>query len=163
VYAGANQVVAGLAINLVALGLTGVLYHAGAERAGGASLAPPVTAVGAAPVLHDIALPGLAAVPILGPALFQCNARVYLAYGIAPGLAYFLYRTRAGLRLRATGEHPLAAEAAGARVEGIRMAATVSGGGLAAAGGVYLSVGQLDRFAESMAAGRGFMALAIVI
>jgi simple sugar transport system permease protein len=163
VYARANQVVAGLAVNLLAVGMTGVLYHAAAERASGGTAVAAAGGGRGGATFHDFAVPGLAAMPVLGPALFQRNALVYLSFAVVPLLAFFLYRTRAGLRLRATGEHPLAAAAAGADVARVRLGATVIGGGLAAAGGVYRAIGHLDRFAENMVAGRGFMALAIVI
>jgi len=153
---GADQVVAGIALNLLALGLTGVLYHAAASASG-------VSGSLAAPTFHDFPLAGLAAIPLVGRAFFERNVLCYLAYALTPAVAFFLYHTRAGLRWRATGEHPLAAETAGANVARVRMAAVTACGALAAAGGVYLSIGHLDRFGENMVAGRGFIALAIVI
>lgn len=158
VFRRTDQVVTGIALNLLALGLTGVLFHAASVRDIG-TIEESTRNVS----FQDVRVPLLASIPLLGSAFFDRNALAYLAYLVAPTLAYFLFRTQAGLRLRATGEDPSAAEAAGVRVLWVRFAAIIVGGALAASGGVYLSVGHLDHFGENMVAGRGFIALAIVI
>jgi ABC-type uncharacterized transport system permease subunit len=158
VYRGVSQVVAGTALNLLALGATGAVYFTLTQRlaaAGGSRL------VGAR--LPDWPLPGLAALPGLGPTLFSGNVLVYAALAAAPLAAWALYRTRPGLQLRAVGEFPRAAEAAGANVQRTRLAAVLAGAALAGCGGAFLAIGHVVTFGENMIAGKGFIALALVI
>jgi simple sugar transport system permease protein len=150
----ANQVVAGTALNLLALGLTGVAYRA-AFGVTGAALT-----IGGSPTIPT---PLLQSVPILGPSFFQQSALGYAAFVLVPCIAFGLARTVPGLRLRMAGENPAAAEAQGVSVRRIRIAAIVACGVLAAAGGAYLAVAYARTFVEGMSAGRGFIALAIVI
>jgi ABC-type uncharacterized transport system permease subunit len=107
------------------------------------------------------ALPLLGDLPLLGPALFRQHPMVYLAMLLALGLWVFLYRSRAGLVLRAVGESPAAAHALGYRVRRIRLAAVVAGGALCGVAGAYLSVVYTPLWAEGMVAGRGWIALAL--
>jgi general nucleoside transport system permease protein len=146
----ADQVVAGTALNLFALGLTGVLYRAAFGVTGSALTvaAPPL-----------VPLPLLSALPVLGPSLFTQTLLGYAAFL----LAFLLRATRPGLALRMVGENPYAAETQGVRVARIRFAALVLSGALAAAGGAYLALAYTRTFVEGMSAGRGFIALAIVI
>jgi simple sugar transport system permease protein len=90
-------------------------------------------------------------------------APIVLAFALVPASLYVLYRTRFGLRLRAVGENPDAAEAAGIRVTAYRTAGVLLSGALAAIGGAYLSTGQSSLFTRNMTAGRGFIALAALI
>jgi len=134
---GADQVVAGTAINILMLGvptlLSGALYDSS----------------GATPqIAREYLLP---------------NAPVAIAFLLVPGAAYLLTRTRFGLRLRAVGENPEAAEAAGIRVRNIRYIAVLISGAIAAAGGVHLAIGQSSRFTRNMTAGRGYIAVAALI
>lgn len=156
IYRGTDQIVVGAAINILALGLTGVFFRALQERlgAGGALLAP---------TFSPIAVPGLDRLPAVGPALFQRNALVYAAFALAPIASFLLFRTRAGLRLRAAGEEPTAAAAAGVDVLRTRFACALVCGALAGTAGVYLAVGHSNTFLEGMTDGRGFIALAVVI
>ncbi len=91
------------------------------------------------------------------------NAPIVVAFALVPAIAYLLYRTPFGLRLRAVGENPEAADTAGVSVYGIRYAAVLVSGALAAIGGAYLSIGQSSLFTRNMTAGRGFIALAALI
>lgn len=150
----ANQVVAGTAVNLLALGLTGVAYRA-AFGVTGAALTIDGSPAAAVPLLESL--------PILGPAFFQQPCLGYAAFLLVPCVAFGLARTMPGLRLRMVGENPVAAEAQGVSVQRARIAAVVAGGVLAAAGGSYLAVAYSRTFVEGMSAGRGFIALAIVI
>jgi len=152
--AGANQVVAGIALNLLALGLTGVAYRA---IFGVTGVALTVEGVAPWPV------PGLASLPILGPAVFAQSWLGYLAFLLVPVLAWGLYRTVPGVRLRMVGEEPLAAATLGVQVVRTRVLAILGCGLLAATGGAYLAVAYAHTFIEGMSAGRGFIALAIVI
>ncbi|NDY90027.1 ABC transporter permease [Ideonella livida] len=106
-------------------------------------------------------IPFLADLPLVGPALFKHHPMVYLAVALALGLAWFLYRTRAGLVLRAVGESPESAHALGYPVRRIRLAAVVAGGALCGLAGAYLSVIYTPLWVEGMVAGRGWIALAL--
>lgn len=152
--ARANQIIAGTAITLAAVGATGTIYRQ-VYGAAGAGLSIPTFA--AMPV------PGLAGIPVLGPALFQQPAPTYLAFAALPLVWWLLFRTRLGLTLRATGETAEMARAVGVRTGLIRFGATVVGGGFGGLGGATLVLAQVGTFAERMTAGRGFLAIAIVV
>ena len=106
-------------------------------------------------------IPGLADIPLLGPALFRHHPMVYLAIALTVGLAWFLYRSRAGLVLRAVGESPESAHALGYPVRRIRLAAVTVGGALCGVAGAYLSVIYTPLWVEGMVAGKGWIALAL--
>jgi ABC-type uncharacterized transport system permease subunit len=107
------------------------------------------------------ALPGLADIPFVGPALFQQHPLVYGAMALTGALAWFLYRSRAGLVLRAVGESPESAHALGYPVRRIRFAAVVAGGALCGLSGAYISVIYTPLWIEGMVAGKGWIALAL--
>lgn len=150
----ADQIITGTAINLLAFGLTGALYR-GLYGATGAALSIPTTGT--------TRLPGLAAIPLVGPALFDQPAPTYLLYVLAPLVWWWLTRTHAGLALRAVGERPEAARVAGIRVARVRWLALLFGGALGGLAGGTLVLAQTGTFAEGMSAGRGFIAIAIVV
>ncbi|WP_119157114.1 ABC transporter permease [Caldimonas tepidiphila] len=106
-------------------------------------------------------IPFLADIPLLGPALFRHHPMVYLAIALTAGLAWFLYRSRAGLVLRAVGESPESAHALGYPVRRIRLAAVAVGGALCGLAGAYLSVVYTPLWVEGMVAGKGWIALAL--
>src|SRR3990167_1604141 len=106
-------------------------------------------------------IPGLADLPLIGPALFRQHPMVYLTIIGAAALAWFLYRSRAGLVLRAVGEAPESAHALGYRVRRIRLAAVVAGGALCGLSGAYVSVIYTPLWVEGMIAGKGWIALAL--
>ena len=106
-------------------------------------------------------IPFLADIPLLGLALFRQHPMVYIAVGIAGGLIWFLYRTRAGLVLRSVGESPESAHALGYPVRRIRLAAVVAGGALCGLAGAYVSVVYTPLWVEGMIAGKGWIALAL--
>jgi len=151
---GADQVVVGMGMNLLALGLTGVFYRAMFGFTGAAFTVK---------TFAPLPLPWLKDWPLLGPALFRNNWLVYLAAALAPASAWFLFHTRRGLEIRAAGEDPLAADAAGVDVRRLRTVTTLFGGVMAGTAGAYLSVAHSFNFTPGMSAGRGFIALAIVI
>ena len=157
---GADQVVVGTAVNILALGLTGVFFRALPNLAG--AVAPSFAPLSLL-FLHSApgASPSLPAQ--LLAALLEQNALGYLAWASVPLVWLFLYRTHLGLRLRAVGEYPLAADGAGVRVGRMRVGAVLAGGALAGLAGAYLSLGYTNGFVENMSAGRGFIALAVVI
>lgn len=150
----ANQIVVGTAINLFAVGITGVAYRALFGVTGAALMV-----AGFSP----LPLPGLASLPVLGPAVFSQTILGYLAFVLVPLLALGLHKTIPGLKLRMTGENPAAAAAQGVAVRTTQLLALLACGILAATAGAYLAVAYAHTFVEGMSAGRGFIALAIVI
>ncbi|MBT8488087.1 MAG: ABC transporter permease [Gemmatimonadetes bacterium] len=151
---GADQIITGTAVTLGGLGMTGAIYRA-RFGATGTELSLPT--------LAGVRIPGLAEIPLVGTALFDQAATAYLAYLLAPALWFFLFRTPYGLELRAVGESPDAAEAAGVRVVRVRFLATLFGGLLAGVAGAHLALAHTGTFAENMSAGRGFIAIAVVV
>jgi ABC-type uncharacterized transport system permease subunit len=152
--ARADQIISGTATTLLAVGLTGAVYQAAFGSAGaGLSL----------PTLAPVPIPGLADVPIIGPAFFHQPVTTYLALVAVPLCWSFLFRTRTGLALRAVGESPEHARAAGVAARRLQFAATVTGGAFAGLAGGTLVLAQVGTFAERMTAGRGFIAIAIVV
>jgi general nucleoside transport system permease protein len=149
-----DQIITGTAITLAGVGLTGTVYRQafGAEGAG-------LTI----PTFSSLSIPGLAQIPVVGPGLFQQPVTTYLAVVALPLVWFLLFRTRLGLMLRATGEAAAMARAAGVRTRALRGGATVVGGGFAGLGGAALVLAQVGTFAERMTAGRGFLAIAIVV
>jgi simple sugar transport system permease protein len=150
----ADQIITGTAVTLLALGLTGALYRS-AFGAGGAALGTPT--------IGPLVIPGLAAIPLVGPALFAQPITTYLAIALVPLTSWWLFRTHAGLALRACGENPDAALAAGVAVGRVQTAAIVFGGALGGLAGGTLVLAQAGTFVEGMSAGRGFIAIAIVV
>lgn len=152
VWGRTDQIVVGMAVNLLALGATGLgarALYAGRTPSG--------------PIFAELPLPGLAALPGVGGPLFAQTPFVYAALLGTAGVGLFLARTRAGLRLRAVGESARAADAEGVGVARVRSLAVVFGSSLAGVAGAALSLALADTFTEGMTAGRGFIALAVVI
>lgn len=148
-----DEVVAGTALNLLALGGTAVLWRAQLDATHG---------VQKVAVFGRLSIPGLSDLSHVGPLLFAHQPMVYVCFAMAPLVAWWLFGTRSGLRLRACGEDPAAARAAGIDVERVRFAAILFGGAMAGAGGSVL-LADASTFGEEMSAGRGFLALAVVI
>ena len=148
-----DQIITGTAITLLALGLTGVLHR---ELHGATDAALGV------PAMRPLALPLLADLPVVGRALFAQPLLAYVLYAMIPLVWFGMRATHHGLALRATGENPAAARAAGISPRRVRVAALVASGVLAGWSGGYLVLAQTGTFAEGMSAGRGFIAIAIV-
>jgi ABC-type uncharacterized transport system permease subunit len=153
VLAGANQIIAGTAVTLACIGITGAVHRVWV--AGGA---PPVV-----PTLPPAPIPLLSEIPILGPALFLQPALTHVGVLLAPLLWWGLYRTRSGLAVRAAGESAAMARASGVPVRLVRTGATVFGGALGGLAGASLVLAQVGSFAERMTGGRGYVAIAIVV
>jgi simple sugar transport system permease protein len=151
---GTDQIITGTAVTLGGLGLTGAIYQA---RFGATGTALTL------PTLAPLPLPALSEIPGIGTALFAQAPTAYLSYALAPLLWYYLFRTQWGLELRAVGESPDAAQAAGVRVRWARFYATLFGGALAGLAGAHLALAHAGTFAENMSAGRGFIAIAVVV
>ena len=150
----ANQVVTGTALNILALGVTGVFYRKMFGVTGKAFMVTPVARIPLGP---------LARIPVLGPVLFDQNALVYFTFILIPIFWYLISRTRYGLRLRAAGERPEAADALGLGVYRIRWEALLVAGVLTGLAGAYLTLAYANTFVENISAGRGFVALSVVI
>ena len=154
VWLGADQIITGTAVTLLSVGMTGTLYRALYGATGAALSIPTAT---------NTAIPGLAAIPLIGSGFFDQPIATYMVYAVCPAVWWWMYRTHAGLALRAVGESPAAAEAAGIRVRRVRLLAVVFGGVMGGLAGGTLVLAQAGTFAENMSAGRGFIAIAIVV
>ncbi len=147
----ANQVVSGLALTMLGLGLSGVL----GRRWEGWPLMTP---------LREVTIPGLSKIPVLGPALFEGqNLLVYIAMGLAVLLWFVLYRTRIGISIRAVGEDPATADSLGINVARVRYLCVVVGGVLSGIAGGYLSVAYRPSWTDGMTAGMGWIVIALTI
>ncbi|OIQ88875.1 branched-chain amino acid transport system / permease component [mine drainage metagenome] len=145
----ANQVATGLALTLFGVGLSALV--------GKPYVGTPLQK------LPDLPLPLLSHLPLLGPLLFDRDPLIYLAALLTLAVGWLLARTRAGLVVRAVGENPEAAHALGYPVRLIRLACILFGGAMAGLGGAYLSLAYTPMWAEDMTAGRGWIALALVV
>lgn len=152
----ADQVVSGTAINILFLGVPALLSGALFESTGATRQLTKDE------VLPDVMIFNPDSSPMLA-SVFNQKPIVYLAFFVVGISVYVLYRTRFGLRLRAVGENPEAADTAGVNVRRMRYAGVLISGALAALGGAYLSIGQSSQFTRNMTAGRGFIALAALI
>lgn len=149
----ADQIITGTAVTLLSLGATGTLYRA-MYGASGAALSIPTSA--------SLPVPALSAIPVLGPAIFDQPAITYVAVLLAAVLWWGFARTHAGLALRAVGESPDAALAAGVSPVRVQLLTVLVSGLLGGLAGGTLVLAQVGTFAEGMSAGRGFIAIAIV-
>ncbi|MHB8614096.1 MAG: ABC transporter permease [Candidatus Dormibacteraceae bacterium] len=152
----ADQIVSGIAINIFAAGLTVFLVN----RIYGLQ---DIGHVGQADLLPYVSVPVLDQVPFLGRALFQQNVIVYAAIVLLVVIHLLLFRTRLGLRIRAVGEHPQAADTAGINVFAIRYGAVIASGLLSGLAGAFLAIGISNTFVPNMTDGRGYIALAAMI
>jgi ABC-type uncharacterized transport system permease subunit len=149
-----DQIIAGIVINIGALGITNFLYLRVLSKN---------TQFNTPPTVESLQLPVLSGIPVLGPILFAGTPYLYFTVLVMLGFTYMLYRTRWGLRLRACGEMPSAAGTVGIDVLRIRYRAMIIAGLLAGVGGSSLSLASAGSFQMNMSAGRGFIALAAVI
>ena len=145
----ANQVATGLALTIFGVGLSALI----GKSYVGVAIEP----------LSKLDIPGLSSLPVVGPILFGQDFLVYLSFALLFGVVLFLRRTRAGLVVRAVGDSHDAAHAIGYPVIAIRYLATLFGGVMSGLGGAYLSLAYTPLWAENMTAGRGWIALALVV
>jgi simple sugar transport system permease protein len=150
-----DQVVVGIVLNLFALGVTGFLYERLMQPQAQLYNEPPRMPSWTVPVLSDI--------PVLGPVLFDTNLLVYVALALVVVVHLALARTRWGLRTRAVGEHPTAADTVGIRVRGLRYTNVLLGGLIAGLGGAFFTLVATASFNKNMTSGAGFIALAALI
>ncbi|MEE8110016.1 MAG: ABC transporter permease, partial [bacterium] len=151
---GVDQIVSGIALNIFAVGFTSSFFRIifGLNQ-------PQVEASRMIP----LSIPVLKKIPFLGPVLFNQIPLIYVTFALVPILWFVLFRTTVGLQVRSAGEHPLAAEIAGINIVNLRHMSVLLAGLMAGLGGAYLSLGPLNLFSDNMIAGRGFIALAVVI
>lgn len=148
-----EQIITGTALTLLGLGVTGTVFRIATSRGMPAS----------APTIGTLPVPLLSELPIVGPALFSQPLTTYALYLIVPALAWWMSRTRGGLALRAVGERPEAAAAAGVRPDLVRTLAILFGGVMGGLCGGILVLAQVGSFNEGMSSGRGFIAIAVVV
>jgi simple sugar transport system permease protein len=150
----ADQIVSGTAINFLALGVTGYFF---------VDVYGDLGTPGGIPRIPDVTVPLIKDIPFMGDVIGQMNLMVWTSIALLFVSYIVMFRTPIGLRIRAVGEHPRAADTVGISVYGVRYACVIVSGMLAATGGAYLSIGFLGSFNENMTAGRGFIALAALI
>jgi len=149
-----DQIIAGVVINLFVLGLTSYVSS---------QVFQDYRFLNDAPVFRAIKIPILGDIPVIGPMLFQQNLFVYGALVMVALATYYLFYTRHGLRARAVGEHPRAADTLGINVYRTRYVNVIMAGMVAGFGGAWFTLGTVGRFDENMTGGRGFIGLAAMI
>lgn len=150
-----DQVILGFVINVLVIGMTNFLYKK--------LLIPYQNTWNSGPILTPIEIPILSKIPLLGPIFFNQTIIVYLMYLIVVVIHLSLFKTRWGLRTRAVGEHPTAADSVGIKVNNLRFRNVIFAGLVAGLGGAYFTVGAVGAFGKEMTAGKGFIALAALI
>ena len=150
-----DQVVAGIVLISLVTGLTGYLTEQ--------VLTPDAGTLNSPPVFQPVAIPLLDKLPIVGQSIFAQSPIFYLAIVVVIAVEFLLRRTRTGLRIRAVGENPAAAESSGIKVRRLRYLSVAAAGGIAGAGGAYFTVGSTGQFVAGMSSGLGYVALAAVI
>ena len=150
-----DQVVVGVVLNVLVIGLTGFFYSR--------FLTEDPDRWNNPPRLPNITIPVLSEIPVIGPVFFEQNLIVYLMYVTVVLVQVGLFSTRWGLRVRAVGEHPQAADSVGIRVNSVRFRTVVLGAAVAGLGGAFFTLGSVGAFGREMTAGNGFIALAAVI
>ena len=150
-----DQIILGVVLNLLISGITGYLY----DRL----LVPEANTFNNATTFSSVKIPGLGDIPIIGPIFFDSTIFLYITYFAIIAVQVGLFSTRWGLRVRAVGEHPTAADTVGIKVLGIRYGNVIIGGMLAGIGGAYLTIGSVGTFSKDMSSGLGYIALAAMI
>ncbi len=151
---GLSQHVVGLGVTMLATSSSYFAYRL---------ILPQVTSPPRIEPFQPLRIPGLADLPLIGPALFQQTALTYAAFGAAALVAFVLWRTPLGLAVRAVGENPGAVAAQGLSVSGLRVGAVMVGSGLMAVGGAFLTLSAFDSFFFEMVNGRGWICIALVV
>lgn len=150
-----DQIIVGVVLNVLVVGLTSFLYSQ--------LLAPQQDVWNTPGRLPSMAVPLLSDIPVLGPVLFDQTIIVYLMYAVVAAVHVALFKTRWGLRVRAVGEHPQAADTVGIKVNRVRVGNVLLGGAVAGLGGAFFTLGAVGAFGQEMTAGKGFIALAAMI
>jgi simple sugar transport system permease protein len=150
-----DQIIVGVVLNVLVIGLTGFLFSA--------VLSTNQAQWNTAGTFQPFAIPVLSDIPIIGPVLFNQSVMVYLLYVVVAVIQVALFRSRWGLRVRAVGEHPQAADTVGIKVNGTRVRNVLLAGMVAGLGGAFFTIGAVGAFGREMTAGKGFIALAAMI
>ena len=150
-----DQIIIGVVLNVLVVGLTNFLFST--------VLTQNSETWNARQRLPNLPIPGLSEIPVLGPVLFDQTILVYIMYAVVILLNIFVFRSRWGLRMRAVGEHPKAADTVGIKVNRTRVVNTIFAGAIAGLGGAFFTVGTGLAFGKEMSAGQGYIALAAMI
>ncbi|NMM15953.1 MAG: ABC transporter permease [Cellulomonas sp.] len=150
-----DQIIVGVVLNVLVVGVTSYLFST-VLKVNAATWNSP-------PRLPVLSIPVLSKIPIIGPVLFQQTALVYVMYVVVAVLQFMLFRSRWGLRMRSVGEHPMAADTVGIKVNRTRVRNTLLGGAVAGLGGAFFTVAAGLAFGKEMTGGKGFIALAAMI
>jgi len=150
-----DQIIVGVVLNVLVIGVTGFLY--------GRLLVPYQDSWNSPGTFAPIKIPLLGDIPVIGPVLFDQSVIVYLMYVVVTVVHIALFKTRYGLRVRAVGEHPAAADTVGIRVNVVRARNVLIAGAVAGVGGAFFTLGSVGAFGKEMTAGKGFIALAAMI
>ncbi|MGO9081731.1 MAG: ABC transporter permease [Streptosporangiaceae bacterium] len=150
-----DQIILGVVLNLLISGLTGYMY----DRL----LVPQASTYNNAATFSAVKVPVLGDIPVIGPIFFDSTIFLYITYAAIIAVQVGLFSTRWGLRVRAVGEHPTAADTVGIKVLGIRYSNLIMGGMLAGIGGAFLTIGSVGTFSKDMSSGLGYIALAAMI
>jgi len=150
-----DQVIVGVVLNVLVLGLTSFMYTQ--------VLVPNAATLNSPPRFHAVPIPVLGDIPLLGPIFFRQTPIVYLLYIAVALVTWSLYRTKWGLRVRAVGEHPMAADTVGIKVTGTRWRTILIAGAVAGMGGAFYTLVSVSQFNREMTGGAGYIALAAVI
>ena len=150
-----DQIIVGVVLNVLVIGLTSFMFTQ--------VLAPNAASLNSPPRFERIAIPVLGDIPLIGPVFFRQTAIVYLLYIVVALVTWALYRTRWGLRVRAVGEHPTAADTVGIKVNRTRWRTILIAGAIAGMGGAFYTLVSVPQFNREMTGGAGYIALAAVI
>lgn len=150
-----DQVIVGVVLNVLVIGLTSFMFTQ--------VLAPNAESLNSPPRLGRYAIPVLGDIPVIGPVLFRQTLIVYLLYVVVALVTWALYRTKWGLRVRAVGEHPKAADTVGIKVTRTRYRTILLGGAIVGIGGAFYTLVSVSQFNREMTGGAGYIALAAVI
>jgi simple sugar transport system permease protein len=149
-----DQIISGVAVNIIGAGASSFISNRYLQTS---------NTLNKSGIFPNVAIPGLVKIPILGPVLFENNIMVYLMLALVVIIFVLLFYTRWGLRTRAVGEHPKAADTLGINVYMMRYVNVILGGMIAGIGGAYFTIGSVGRFDKLMTAGKGFIGLAAMI
>jgi ABC-type uncharacterized transport system permease subunit len=149
-----DQIVVGVVLNVLVIGLTGLFF--GTVLRTHPDLNEPTG-------LDAWAVPGLSRIPVIGPVLFDQSPLIYIMFAVVAALHVMLFKSRWGLRVRAVGEHPQAADTVGIKVNRTRVRNTILGGAVAGLGGAFFTVAAALGFGKEMTGGKGYIALAAMI
>jgi simple sugar transport system permease protein len=150
-----DQVIVGVVLNVLVIGLTSFMFSQ--------VLAPNAASLNSPPRFRAVPIPVLGDIPLIGPIFFRQTVIVYILYITVALVTWSLYRTKWGLRVRAVGEHPKAADTVGIKVLAVRYRNVILGGAVAGLGGAYFTIGSVGGFAKNITSGNGFIALAALI